>query len=126
MRRTAIVALALLAASCASVKPLDSVKNWKRFDMKTRYAVRETEQDSAYLTVEYAPFTVLNKTAETVPAAKTIFKKIAVKLAQERGYRSVTVVPDSYYVAADHGGASGVTRVLVSNEIHFENAPPEP
>ena len=117
------VVLALIACACASVKPLDAVKNWKRYDMKTRYAVRETEVDSAYLTVEYAPFTVLNKTAETVPAAKAAFKQIAVQIARERGYGSVTVVPDSYYVSADHGGVSGVTRVLVSNEIHFEGAP---
>lgn len=121
--RIFLAAVVLGAWGCASVKPLDTVASWKRHDHKTLYAVRETDQDAVYLTVKYSPFTFMNRTRENVPAAEEAFKRVAVRLARERGYRAATTAPETFYVSTAHD-ASGISTVLVSNDVHFEGAAP--
>ncbi|WP_284191012.1 hypothetical protein, partial [Vibrio zhanjiangensis] len=82
-----------LLAGCGSVAPVEQIKNskWKTYNHKTTYAVKEVSNKVVYLTVKYSSYTFLDKSAEMVPTAKTVFDKLAHQLAKERDYVGVRI-----------------------------------
>ena len=119
--RILLLAVLLLTVACGTVTPpIDIAPDaWISYDHKTSYFVSDAGADSVRLTVKYASFTFLDKSAELLPVAKSVFQRISNELAEKRG--TVRAVYDSskFYESVAYNGVSGVSTALVSNELTF-------
>ena len=124
MRAILTAVLASLLISCGTVAPRDLIDatQWIQHDHKTDYFVRDTSDNTAYLTVRYASYTFLDKSTEMVPAAKSVFTHIAEQLSKKR-QRYAVVDPRSFYESVAYNGVTGVSTVLVSNDVRFTLTP---
>ncbi|GEM_PF-3282157 len=121
MRPRLAILLALFLISCGTVAPRDSIdpNQWVHHDHKTDYFARDTGENAAYLTVKYGSYTFTDKSAEMVSVAKTVFIQIAEELSRKRGQRFAVVNPSTFYESVAYNGVTGVSTVLVSNDVRF-------
>ena len=120
MRLIFISLFCLLLVSCGTVAPRDTIDDtqWIKHDHKTDYFVRYTSDDTAYLTVRYASYTFLDKSTEMLPTAKSVFISIAEQISNKR-QRYAVVDTRSFYESVAYNGVTGVSTVLVSNDVRF-------
>jgi len=121
MRPLLVLFLTLFVVSCGTVAPRDKItpNDWVTFNHKTSYFARETGKDSVYLTVKYSSYTFTDKSAETVPVAKSVFKHIANELAKKHGKPVAAYDVSTFYESVAYNGITGISTVIVSNDIKF-------
>ena len=122
MRKLLLVLLiASLVVSCGTVAPKDKIppNEWVTFNHKTSYFARETGKDSIYLNVKYGSYTFTDKSAETVPIAKSVFKQIANDLAETYGKPFAVYDVSNFYESVAYNGITGISTVIVSNDVMF-------
>ena len=121
MRKLLVLLIASFVVSCGTVAPKNSIppNEWVTFNHKTSYYTRETGKDSVYLNVKYGSYTFTDKSAETVPIAKSVFKQIANELAKKHGKPFAVYDVSNFYESVAYNGITGISTVLVSNDIMF-------
>jgi len=121
MRKLLVLFLASFVVSCGTVAPRNKIapNEWVTFNHKTSYYARETGKKSVYLNVKYGSYTFSDKSAETVPIAKSVFKQIANDLAKKHGKPFAVYDVSTFYESVAFNGIIGISTVIVSNDIKF-------
>ena len=115
--------ITVFISSCGTVAPLETIAidQWKTYNHKTSYYCKDIDDKNSHLTIKYGSYTFTDKSAENVPTAKTVFKQVANKISQEKGFSYVEYDPSGFYESVAYNGITGVSTVLISNEILFSN-----
>ena len=113
------VSFALSACSSPSPRSDVSADDWIEYNSNVRYSVTHKSEDQIYLTIRYVTYTFLDKSAEMIPAAKTNFMAIAQDLAGD--YREAKVDQASFYQSLGYNGITGISSVIVSNNVRFRS-----
>lgn len=121
MRRLLVLLIASFIVSCGTVAPRNKISpsEWVSFNHKTLYYAKETSKDSVYLNVKYGTYTYDDKSAETIPIAKSVFKQIANDLAKKNGKLFAVYDVSNFYESVAYNGITGISEVIVSNDIMF-------
>ena len=121
MRNLLVLFLASFVVSCGTVAPRNKIapNEWVTFNHKTSYFAREAGKKSVYLTVKYGSYTFTDKSAETVPIAKSVFRQIANDLAKKHGKPFAVYDVSNFYESVAYNGIIGISTVIVSNDIKF-------
>ncbi len=121
MKTSLFLLIVLFLASCGTVAPRNNIppNEWVAFNHKTSYSFQKTGKNSGYLNVKYSSYTFVDKSAENIPIAKSVFKQIANYLARKNGKVSAVYDDSSFYESSAYNGITGVSTVLVSNDVKF-------
>lgn len=120
MKATVLISLTLLLSACGTVtpvKPIDA-SQWKSYNHKTDYSVRDKGENTVYLTVKYASYTFVDNSSELIPVAKSVFDHIAKEMASKKG-RYAAYNSGGFYKSVAYNGITGISTALISNTVHF-------
>lgn len=114
-----LASMIITLSACSSPAPRQGTDggDWIEYNNNVSYSIDARSDDEVYLTVRYATYTFLDKSSEMVPAAKSNFMAIAQDLAGAE--RNAQVDESMFYQSLGYNGITGISSVIVSNDVRF-------
>ncbi|MCE9683056.1 SHOCT domain-containing protein [Halomonas alkalisoli] len=116
-----LASIIIILSACSSPAPRQGTdsSDWIEYNNNVTYSIDTRSEDEAYLTVRYVTYTFLDKSSEMVPTAKSNFMAIARDLAGAE--RNAQVDESMFYKSLGYNGITGISSVIVSNDVRFSS-----